>query len=166
MLFRNNADNIATIKCKMFHIRNIFNWVTHTVSELVTEFRVHWLCTLQFRIFVFPILWKLTTKWCSNTHTHTHICMSIYHVSQQQLKKKNVEPYCAFCQSTAANSIKVIMNFAFDLMCKDYTYPSASILTQRQRTSRISNQLLLTNTEKKLIYSDISSVIPKKARKI
>lgn len=70
-------------------------------------------------------------------------------MSQQQLKKKNVEPYCAFCQSTAANSIKVIMNFAFDLMCKDYTYPSASILTQRQRTSRISNQLLLTNTEKK-----------------
>lgn len=100
-----------------------------------------------------------------HTYTYSHMHEYLTCVTTTT-KEKNVEPYCAFCQSTAANSIKVIMNFAFDLMCKDYTYPSASILTQRQRTSRISNRLLLTNTEKKLIYSDISSVIPKKARKI
>lgn len=73
-------------------------------------------------------------------HTYTYAHMHEYLTCVTTTKeKKNAEPYCAFCQSTAANSIKVIMNFAFDLMCKDYTYPSASVSTQRQRTSRIES---------------------------
>lgn len=89
MLFRNNADNIATIKCKMFHIRNIFNWVTHSHSVWVGYGGISRALVVHITIshFCFSYFMNANDKMVPQ-HTYTYAHMHEYLTCVTTTKEK------------------------------------------------------------------------------